>query len=436
MAFSDIEGLKTRWTIRTTTGIPGGCARYDLKFEQSGDIVFRCGNVIKARLIVNNRGVRPRRFWIDNTGIVRFISQNGKTILTIDPATGPSPESALRLEPVVALSVPWVQESLSIPKLDRRNRIIKQGCRYVPVPYPAKKDPTTSFNIELVSCGSTPSLDTVFIRAAQTWSSVITGDLLDFEMPPGTETECLADFDGEPVMTCGHIDDIIIGYSVGPVDGLGGQLGAAGPVYTRGQEWPRHRELPITGWMQFDEADLNSNSAAFTIVLHEMAHVLGFGTIWSELKLLSTRNCGALSEAGIVRPMPRFLGQAAARMLKRINYTAGIQAPIEHEGGKGHACHHWSERHLSSELMTTYLSNDGYNPISVLTASAFADMGYKVDMKSPILESFDAKAAAKKAQTGARFKRGEAGHFEMKGCLHGWKLQGSLPYLPAAEGDQ
>ncbi|MBW7935277.1 MAG: hypothetical protein H3C62_17050, partial [Gemmatimonadaceae bacterium] len=61
-------------------------------------------------------------------------------------------------------------------------------------------------------------------------------------------------------------------------------LAQAGPCYVRGSN-----TLPVVGVMKFDEADIQNyiNTGRFeSIVLHEMNHVVGFGTIWTDKNLL------------------------------------------------------------------------------------------------------------------------------------------------------
>lgn len=77
---------------------------------------------------------------------------------------------------------------------------------------------------------------------------------------------------------------VIIYAGVGPIDGAGKVLAQAGPCYV-----PTQSILPAVGVMRFDEADIANyiNSGRFeSVVLHEMNHVVGFGTIWSDKNLL------------------------------------------------------------------------------------------------------------------------------------------------------
>lgn len=74
------------------------------------------------------------------------------------------------------------------------------------------------------------------------------------------------------------IDGLYISSSVAYMDGPGGILGAAGPVYlSRSGSTVK----AVTGRMTFDSDDVNSMMGKGTlnnVILHEMAHVLGVGT--------------------------------------------------------------------------------------------------------------------------------------------------------------
>ena len=76
------------------------------------------------------------------------------------------------------------------------------------------------------------------------------------------------------------IDDISITATLEAIDGVGGVLGSAGPREIRGDG----TYLPSSGAMRFDIADADdmlANGQWESVVLHEMMHALGFGTLWN-----------------------------------------------------------------------------------------------------------------------------------------------------------
>ena len=59
------------------------------------------------------------------------------------------------------------------------------------------------------------------------------------------------------------------------IDGPGGILASSGPLLVRTSDG-----LPVTGSMEFDSADISKMQAGGnfpTVVLHEMAHIIGMG---------------------------------------------------------------------------------------------------------------------------------------------------------------
>lgn len=203
------------------------------------------------------------------------------------------------------------------------------------------------FDITLVFDGGlTPSQQAIFALAEQRWEEIITGDLPDV----------------------GAIDDVLITASGVFIDGAGGILGQAGPTALRMDG----SYLPYSGIMQFDSADLaamESSGELLDVILHEMGHVLGIGTIW-ELK-------GLLNGAGTANPV--FTGSQAVAQYNSIFGTSGTSVPVEFLGGPGTADSHWRESVFNNELMTGYI-NSGVNPLSAITIAQMADLGYQVDM--------------------------------------------------------
>jgi hypothetical protein len=75
--------------------------------------------------------------------------------------------------------------------------------------------------------------------------------------------------------------------------------------------------------------------------MHEMGHVLGIGTIWSSL--------GLLSGAGGSNPM--FTGAQATAAYNQIFGTSASGVPVENSGGSGTRDAHWRESIFNTEQM-------------------------------------------------------------------------------------
>ncbi|HYR10424.1 MAG TPA: Ig-like domain-containing protein [Longimicrobium sp.] len=207
-----------------------------------------------------------------------------------------------------------------------------------------------------------------FTTAAARWASVVTGDLPDIAggIPEGS---C---GDDSPSMDQ-NFDDLVIFAAIEEIDGPGSILGSAGWCYRR------TGGLPLMGLMRFDEADMNgleANGSLNAVILHEMGHVMGIGTLWSQLGLLKNPSSGANA---VDTYFSGVNGIAGFDAIGGTGYTGGQKVPVENTGGPGTANSHWRETVLVRELMTGYL-NSGSNPLSVLTVRSLMDMGYTVNV--------------------------------------------------------
>jgi hypothetical protein len=199
-----------------------------------------------------------------------------------------------------------------------------------------------------------------FDAAAARWSQVVRTGLSDLPVNVPANL-CGA---GAPGFS-GTIDDLMIEASIEAIDGPGGVLGSAGPCITRGLGG-----LPIYGAMRFDSADvagLEANGRLETVILHEMGHVLGIGTVWGS----------RLTGAGTTNPV--FTGLAARGAWDALVGGSGESVPVANTGGPGTADAHWRESVFGNELMTGYL-NGGSNPLSAVTVGSLDDVGYGVDL--------------------------------------------------------
>lgn len=200
----------------------------------------------------------------------------------------------------------------------------------------------------------TPRQLEVFESAKARWERIIIKDV------PSITGEIPSAFGGVPPIE-GTIDDIVIEVVVAPIDGPGQILGQAGPRYLRTAD-----RLPLSGVMYFDVEDLDfldELNLFEDVIVHEMGHVLGVGTLWNYYRSLRE---GPNSN-------PYFTGHMA-----NVHWGAegGTNAlPIENQGGGGTALSHWRESILQNELMTGYI-NLGENPLSRITAGSLKDLGY------------------------------------------------------------
>lgn len=171
---------------------------------------------------------------------------------------------------------------------------------------------------------------------------------------------------------------ITIHASGAAMDGAGGTLASGGVTSVA------HRggfTLATQGSMLFDTADINAlitqNSFA-AVIQHEMAHVLGFGTLW-------TNNGVYVDGTG------HYTGaNALAAYRTEFNQPAATYVPVELGGGLGTADGHWDEvnfggantgiaadgKDMRFELMTGWINAPVF--VSQTTIASFADIGYLV----------------------------------------------------------
>lgn len=188
------------------------------------------------------------------------------------------------------------------------------------------------------------------------------------------------------------VDDVIIYIAFVPIDGPGGTVGQAGPCFLRDFDPAGSLEpgdLPFLGGMRFDEDDLEALEALNIlddVILHEMGHILGFGTVWNAMGLLQDPSTPT-SCPDPMNPPPfadtHMDGTEAIAAMQALEstggtYTGGARVPAENdvcEFGSGSLNGHWRESVFDEELMTPALELPT-NPLSTLTIASMEDLGY------------------------------------------------------------
>ena len=162
------------------------------------------------------------------------------------------------------------------------------------------------------------------------------------------------------------IDDLLIEASAIEIDGKNGILGRAGPTALRSGSF-----LPAKGMMEYDIADLadmEDHGSLEYVVLHEMGHVLGIGSMWNFLGLVN----------GLEGDDPHYHGAHGIEAYREMIPSNPSSIPVANTGGQGTFGAHWRESTFQNELMTGYL-NSGHNPLSTITIAALQDIGYSTD---------------------------------------------------------
>lgn len=240
---------------------------------------------------------------------------------------------------------------------------------------------TSTFNVTIQNVGPplSAAVQTAFDSAVAKWQRIIYQDIPDVAGFGVAANTC---FDGQPDVPAQTVDDVLILVQFDSIDGPFGTLASAGPCFIR-----TTGRLTVMGSMAFDTADvapLVASGELNTVILHEMGHVLGFGTLWSQTQFNCLQNA---SSAGVV--FDTFFGCLSGRaMFDSIGgttYTGGNKVPVENCGpaspvgcGAGTFNGHWREPTFATELMTGYINSGVPNPLSRLTVASFEDLGYVV----------------------------------------------------------
>ncbi|MFD3191422.1 hypothetical protein ACFMPD_14250 [Sedimentitalea sp. HM32M-2] len=209
--------------------------------------------------------------------------------------------------------------------------------------YVSGLDTPNGFNIEIEFTGSwTDTYKQIVKDAAEHFSDIITGDI--------------ASYNG--------VDDFKLLAIMNDVDGAGGILGVGGTMTERPGSY-----LPSNGFLRIDQADAAGQLQQGTlqdVVLHEVMHSLGFGTIWSELGLVQS-----------IGGSMRFTGANAIQAYNDDFADIAANDPYASQGVKisGDGSH-WDHATFTHEVMTPSIYGSG-NYISDMSIAALQDMGYE-----------------------------------------------------------
>lgn len=229
------------------------------------------------------------------------------------------------------------------------------------------------FDIEVVFIDhGSPSQDATFLAAADRWEELIVGDIPDQEFTLANPLAADACINGQPAISGETIDDVRIYVSIESLDALA----SAGPCLIRGLSW-----LPVLGVMRFNSVDierLEGDGDLEEVILHEMAHVLGLGTIWPSPFAGLLENPSLPDNQGADTHFRGPLAIEAFDAAGGAAYT-GAKVPVENMAGPGSGDGHWRESVFGDELMTPFANLLGISPLSAITVQSLADLGYGVD---------------------------------------------------------
>jgi hypothetical protein len=280
--------------------------------------------------------------------------------------------------PSAACAGPWY--SYHFVEICPKNKFATKAptAATLPIALGTPAPTSTSPLIDVVfTATSTPTaIVTAFENARDLWNDIIVNTHSDDALPAGTTSaDQIGDCDPTSVFPSGttSIDGITIFATIGTIDGPGGVLGRAGPCafsYSGSTPSSFGQMMPRAGQMIFDSEDLQpmvDDGSLERVILHEMGHVLGLGTLWNQFRIGS---------AGDVNNDPRYVGVNGIAGYRQIG---GLRSniPLANTGSTGTANAHWRESTFEDELMTGYAS--GAMPVSAMTVKSLEDLGYTVD---------------------------------------------------------
>jgi leishmanolysin len=238
--------------------------------------------------------------------------------------------------------------------------------------------PASTFRLEVrYVSGTSPSVTqrAAFDAAAARWTQLILAG-----GPPYLVVPTDADPSGDcPSMLNETVDGVVIHVRYQTLSSPN-ILGSTEVCVIRDQGF-----LPVQGLMFLNTtalASVETNGWLNDVILHEMGHALGFGTIWD----ISIPGLGANHlRDGVPGFDPTFNGPAAraaffGSVAPGTTFT-GTPVPLEGAGaGPGTSYSHWRDVTFTTELMTGFISAPGIaNPLSAMTVQQFRDLGYVVN---------------------------------------------------------
>jgi hypothetical protein len=274
-----------------------------------------------------------------------------------------------------------------------RNTVVPERLPNAPSSSSSLRSPTHSpqnppplYSIQLKNLVDIPSdVNALFLAAVERWQQVITQPLPHETYIPAKSFGCLGEsstYEEHRV----YISDLLIYVDLAEIDGLGGIIGQAGPCAFDGSYMPR------VGLLRLDVDDVQEYlnlGLLLDVIVHEMAHVLGFGTVWQRKKLLEQVGGNGAANNNTTPEEVMYQGQGGAAGLSKVINPNVVFASsgdngkpiVENLGGSGTALCHWKESVYGTELMTGYI-NLGVNPLSELTIESLKDLNYQVNLQA------------------------------------------------------
>ncbi|WP_353265857.1 hypothetical protein [Gemmatimonas sp.] len=246
----------------------------------------------------------------------------------------------------------------------------------VPPPVaPVSSTSTYDMQLRFIGSGATPRMREAFSKSVARWREIITTDIgtTRLDAPAADCQEWIP-------AVAESVNDLLVFVRVTSIDGPGKTVAKASPCFVNSET-----KLPIMGFFEIDVDDvrlLEEYGTLDDVVLHELGHVLGIGTLWNYKRTL-------LVGAGTDNPYFTGSGARAAFGAGGGALFPGDIVPVENTGAQGTRDVHWRATVFGAELMQGFAVPGGM-PLSRVTVASLADLGYKVNMAKASAFSFAA----------------------------------------------
>jgi hypothetical protein len=270
---------------------------------------------------------------------------------------------------------------------------VPSGPSNAVTPPPLSPTSTSTYDMQLrfIGTGATPRMREAFSKGVTRWREIITADIGTTRLDaPAADCQ-----DWIPAVA-ESVNDLLVFVRVTSIDGPGKTVAKASPCFVNSET-----KLPIMGFFELDADDisqLEEHGTLDDVVLHELGHVLGIGTLWNYKRAL-------LVGAGTENPYFTGSGARAAFGAGGGALFPGDIVPVENTGAQGTRDVHWRATVFGAELMQGFAVPGGM-PLSRVTVASLADLGYKVNMAKASAFSF-ASALRIGASSGERIALGD-----------------------------
>ena len=239
------------------------------------------------------------------------------------------------------------------------------ACRGEPSVTGPASQPSAAFDLRAryVDGSANMLLRASVTRATRRWQDIITRDVgtARLEVPAG-ECQPWLPAINEPV------NDLLVFVREAEIDGPDQVIARSSPCYVSADT-----KLPVLGFLEIDRDDLPrliERGVLDDVILHELGHVLGIGTMWNYRRALLV---------GAGTPDPYFAGTAARAGFLAIGggIYGGAAVPVDNSEFMGTRDAHWRGSVFAGELMRGVVVAGGM-ALSRVTVGSLADLGYAV----------------------------------------------------------